>query len=107
MECTLCEDGTVADIEEAIEEGWMPSFWVDEEEYGCVCPTCIDKYLEEGMDGEWELKPELISTFRASSSSKMSDKLFDKLKVDIEMAMNHLDELQKLYRKQTGISSGQ
>jgi hypothetical protein len=89
MECTLCEDGTVADIEEAIEEGWMPSFWVDEEEYGCVCPTCIDKYLEEGMD-------------RASSSSKMSDKLFDKLKVDIEMAMNHLDELQKLYRKQTG-----
>ena len=102
MECTLCER-TVTKMDEAIDDGWMPQFWIGEEEqYGEVCPTCIEKYLEQGMDGEYELKPELVSTFRASSSSKMSDKIFEKLKADIEEAMNHLDELQKLYLKQTG-----
>lgn len=103
MECTLCDDGTVADIDEAIEEGWMPTFWIGEDEQlGEVCPTCIEKYLEEGMDGEYELKPELVSTFNASASSKMDDCTLAKLKADLEEAMNNVDDLQKLHLKQTG-----
>jgi len=103
MKCTLCEDGTVAGVEEAIEEGWIPNFYVGDDEYDCACPTCIEKYLIAGEDGEWELAEEFVSTFNASSSTNnMADCTFEKLKADLEAAMNHVDALQKLYRKQTG-----
>lgn len=77
MKCTLCEK-YCGDIDLMIDEGWIPSFWVGgsdpdgpntkEEEFDICCPECCEKYLEQGYDGEWQLKPELESTFYASAS---------------------------------------
>ena len=103
MECTLCN---AKDEDNFIEKGWIPYFYVDDEaneEYENACPSCQEKYLQLGYDDEWELRPEFRSTFKASSSSKMTDCIFDKLKADIEKAMDNLAELQKLHRKQTGV----
>ena len=104
MECTLCERKHTGNIDEAIEEGWIPNFYVEDNEYDHACPTCVEKYLVVGSDdGEWELAGEFVSTFNASASTtNMSDCTFAKLKADLEEAMNHVDALQKLYMKQTG-----
>jgi DNA-directed RNA polymerase subunit RPC12/RpoP len=67
MKCTLCEK-EIGDIESAIEEGWMPQFYVGEQEYDVACPTCSEKYLQMGADGEMELRPEYTKTFMDSSS---------------------------------------
>ena len=77
MICVLCKselpEGTdeFSNIDAAIDAGWIPSFWVEEEEYYCVCPVCTEKYLQQGPDGEFELKPELVSTFTASASARL------------------------------------
>lgn len=60
MECTLCPaevSDEMDDIEEAIDKGWIPYFYTGEEEKGCCCAECTDKYLDIGEDGEWQLQP--------------------------------------------------
>lgn len=69
MKCTLCEK-EISDTEEAIEAGWFPSFWVGEAEYGEVCDSCLEKYIQEDGNGDFELKPEFVATFLASASSR-------------------------------------
>jgi hypothetical protein len=69
MKCTLC-DKEIAGINEAIEEGWIPTFYVGETEYGEVCPECVNKYLSIDTDGEMILAPEFEATFMASASSR-------------------------------------
>jgi hypothetical protein len=67
MQCSLCEK-ELPDIESGIAEGWMPQFYVGEQEYDIACPACSKKYLQTGVDGEIELKPEFVKTFMDSSS---------------------------------------
>lgn len=67
MECALCEE-EIVDIESAIEEGWIPYFYVGEQQYDVACPACDEKYLQMGADGEMELRPEYVKTFMDSSS---------------------------------------
>jgi hypothetical protein len=68
MKCTLCEKAAPDDMDVVIEEGWMPNFYVGEEEFDIACPECSEKYLHTGYDGEIELKPEFHKTFFQSSS---------------------------------------
>lgn len=57
MYCSLC--GTeVEDIEDAIEQGWLPSFWDGEIQREVACAKCADTLLQYKDDGEYEVKPE-------------------------------------------------
>lgn len=56
--CVLC-GAHMPDIQQAIELGWHPDFWDDEEHCdGPVCPQCQAAYLTlEEESGEFVLKP--------------------------------------------------
>lgn len=55
LTCYFC--GAVEQlVEDAVDDGWIPSFWVgDEEELSPVCASCQAEHLREGKDGELEL----------------------------------------------------
>ena len=57
MRCAIC--GIQIDsVDEAVEEGWTPYFYDGEFEHEVVCPACTQALLQEGKDGEWEVKEE-------------------------------------------------
>ena len=57
MRCVIC--GIVIDsINEAIKQGWVPYFYEKEAEHGPLCPSCSEKLICEGEDGEMEVKEE-------------------------------------------------
>ena len=61
--CYFCETETTLDA--AIDAGWEPSFFVDEEQEGSeCCPDCAAKHLQVGKDGEMELKAPAFSGVR-------------------------------------------
>lgn len=69
VKCVLCEK-VMPGIEEAMDNGWLPQFYVGDTEYEIACPDCFEKYLQFDVDGEVELKPEFVKIFMVSSSSK-------------------------------------
>lgn len=69
MKCTLCDKSITDDIEYAIDEGWIPNFWCNDQEYGPVCTHCTEKFLEANIDG-WNIKEVFKQTFLDSASSK-------------------------------------
>ena len=57
MRCAIC--GIIIDsMEEAIEQGWIPYFYEEEREHEFACPSCSEKLICEGEDGEMEVKEE-------------------------------------------------
>ena len=68
MECTLC-DAEVDGIDDAIDAGWIPYFYVLDVEHAQVCPACFDTYLQFDEEGECEMKPEFVNTFLATASA--------------------------------------
>ena len=57
MRCAIC--GIQIDsVDEAIDEGWTPYFYDGQTEHEVACPACCQALLQEGTDGEWELKEE-------------------------------------------------
>ena len=64
MKCAICGI-EVLSVEQAIEDGWTPYFYMDEEEYGPACPNCTEFYLQVGQDGEVEVKPACKAVMRA------------------------------------------
>ncbi len=60
MKCAIC-GVEVLSVEQAIEDGWTPYFYMDEEENGPACPNCTEFYLQVGEDGEMEVKSEYVS----------------------------------------------
>ena len=57
MKCPIC--GIQIDsVDEAVEEGWTPYFYDGETEHEVACPACTQALLQEGTDGERELKEE-------------------------------------------------
>jgi hypothetical protein len=55
--CAICGT-TLPDVEDAIAAGWLPSFWVDEQEIGPACDRCSMTYLTLADDGEFEPQPQ-------------------------------------------------
>jgi len=45
-------------VDEAIEEGWCPYSYDGETEHEVACPACTQALLQEGKDGELEVKEE-------------------------------------------------
>jgi len=57
MRCAIC--GIELDsIDEAVEQGWIPSFYEGETEHEFACPSCTVVFLELGEDGEMQVKEE-------------------------------------------------
>jgi hypothetical protein len=65
--CAVCCKTVMPDkVEDAIEQGWLPSYFekgADAESMGPVCPTCDEQFMVEGEGGETEinLKGEFFS----------------------------------------------
>ena len=63
MRCAIC--GIQIDsVDEAVEEGWIPYFCDGETEHEVACPACTQALLQEGTDGEWEVKDEFRGKLR-------------------------------------------
>lgn len=73
MKCTLChKTKKVSDIH----DNWTPVFYVGESQYGDACPECSKKFLQVGSDGEVELKPEFLQSFRNWQDEEADDWAF-------------------------------
>ena len=57
MYCSICGTG-IESIDDAIDAGWLPSFWDGEIEREVCCPSCSETIIQVGKDGEMEVKPE-------------------------------------------------
>ncbi len=55
IQCVICGAG-LADVEDAVAAGWLPGFWIAEQEVGPVCNHCSVTYLTMAEDGEFEVK---------------------------------------------------
>ena len=63
MRCAIC--GLIVEtINDAIEGGWTPYFHDRDQEHDPACPSCTEALLEEGADGEWEVKEEYRGKLR-------------------------------------------
>ena len=57
MKCAIC--GIQIDsVDEAVEQGWTPYFFDGDKEHDPACPSCTHALLQEGKDGELEVKEE-------------------------------------------------
>ena len=68
--CALCPAVMPDDLNQAIDLGWIPSYWDGEVSCdGPVCPECLEKYLTmDHESGEFvlkELKGEYVSVWEA------------------------------------------
>lgn len=57
MKCAICGI-RIATVDEAIEEGWTLYFYDGETEHELACGACTEALLQEGIDGELEVKEE-------------------------------------------------
>ena len=57
MNCAICGI-TIDSMEDAMEEGWEPYFYEGEIEHEFACPACAETFLQQGEDGEMEVKEE-------------------------------------------------
>ena len=57
MYCSIC-GAEIESIDDAIDAGWLPSFWDGENEQEVCCPSCSEIMIQVGEDGEYEVKPE-------------------------------------------------
>lgn len=52
--CSFCGRAAI-DVEDAIEHGWIPSYWEAGGEHEIsepVCGECVEKHIEADADGE-------------------------------------------------------
>ncbi len=57
MYCSICST-EIESIDDAVSEGWLPSFWDANVHHEAVCPNCSETIIHVGDDGEYEVKPE-------------------------------------------------
>ena len=57
MRCSICGI-RIDSVDEAVDEGWTPYFYDGKTEHEVACPTCTHALLQDGKDGELEVKEE-------------------------------------------------
>ena len=57
MYCSICGTG-IESIDDAVEQGWIPSFYDSDVHHEAACPNCSETILQIGEDREMEVKPE-------------------------------------------------
>jgi hypothetical protein len=55
MRCAICGI-RIESVDEAVEEGWTPYLYDGEFEHEVACPACTQALLQDGKDGETEVK---------------------------------------------------
>jgi hypothetical protein len=55
MRCAICGI-RIDSVDEAVEEGWTPYFYDGQTEHEVACPACTQALLQDGKDGEMEVK---------------------------------------------------
>jgi hypothetical protein len=69
MKYAIC--GIMIDsMDDAMDEGWEHYFYDGETEYEFACPGCTETFLQEGQDGEWEVKEEYRGKIRFAGEGK-------------------------------------
>jgi len=57
MKCAIC-GMRIDSVDEAVEQGWTPYFHDGKTEHEVACPACTQALLQDGKDGEMEVKVE-------------------------------------------------
>ena len=57
MKCVIC-GMRIDSVDEAVEQGWTPYFHDGKTEHEVACPACTQALLQDGKDGEMEVKVE-------------------------------------------------
>jgi hypothetical protein len=69
MRCSIC--GIQIDlVEDAIEQGWTPSFCDGKIQHDPACPACTDSLLQINEHGEWEVKEKYRGKLRYLDESE-------------------------------------
>ena len=69
MRCSIC--GIRSDsVDNAVEEGWIPYFCGGEIEHEVACPDCTQALLQDGKDGEMEVKEEFRGKLKYLAESE-------------------------------------
>ena len=57
MNCVLCNQPVPKDMDDVVEQGWIPEYYLGPELIeGPVCPACLDSHLRLNDMGEWEAR---------------------------------------------------
>ena len=57
MYCSICS-AEIDSIDDAIDEGWLPSFLDGAVQHEVCCPSFSETIIQVGEDREYEVKPE-------------------------------------------------
>jgi hypothetical protein len=57
MKCSICGI-RIDSVDDAVEQGWTPYFYDGQTEHEVACPACTQALLQDGKDGEMEVKEE-------------------------------------------------
>jgi hypothetical protein len=63
MRCAICGI-RIDSVDEAVEEGWTPYFYDGQIEHEVACPACTQALLQEGKDGQLEVREEYRGKLR-------------------------------------------
>ena len=63
MICSIC-GFQIDSVDEAVEQEWCPNFYDGTQLRDVACPSCTEAVLQEGADGEWEIKEEYRGKLR-------------------------------------------
>jgi len=82
VKCAICGT-TVESVEQAIDLGWIPSFWEQEKEYGPACAGCSETLIQVDEDGEWELKEDYRGKITYQEGNYLEDEPEEHLAIGI------------------------
>jgi hypothetical protein len=83
MKCAIC-GVTIDSVDEAIDAGWTTYFYEGNKEHEPVCPECTASILQEGKDGEMEVKEKYRGEIAYQEEEKKKD-----LVVEIALAVGN------------------
>ena len=83
MKCAIC--GIEMDsVDEAIDEGWIPSVWEgDYEQEGPFCSSCSETLIQLDENGEFELKPEYRGKINYQEGDFFDNELQENMSIGI------------------------
>lgn len=90
--CALCGHKQTGTINELIDAGWFPEFWVDEKTSdGPACPACVESRLEtDDQDGEVVLKVSTPSAQQSPADRPSADRI-EELQAESDRIAERMD----------------
>jgi hypothetical protein len=63
MRCAIC-GMEIDSVDEAVEQGWTPYFYEGSQLHDLACPSCTETLLQNGDDGETQVREEYRGKLR-------------------------------------------